>query len=82
MSPPPGRPSWRRQDGRLTMSHGLVGSRGISPGNGFRSHSSTLLYTGVIYVIASTVKITLWVEGTFSQRGAARKDVDLSHVLA
>ena len=56
--------------------------RGISPGNVFRSHSNTSLYTGVIYVIASTVKITLWVEGTFSQRGAARKDVDLSHVLA
>ena len=37
MSPPPGRPSWRRQDGRLTMSHGLVGFQGISPGNGFEA---------------------------------------------
>ena len=51
-------------------------------GQWVRSHSNTSLCTGVIYVIASTVKITLWVEGTFSQRGVARKDVDLSHVLA
>ena len=51
-------------------------------GQWVRSHSNTSLCTGVIYVVAGIVKITLWVEGTFSQRGVARKDVDLSHVLA